>query len=338
MSSPVQPGTGTVSVVVCAYTEDRWDDLVEAVASLRCQTAPPLEIVVVVDHNPGLLERVKRYLPAAFAVRNGEERGLSGARNTGIATARGEIVAFLDDDAVADPDWVERLSRHYAAPHVIGVGGRAEADWVTGRPSTFPEEFDWVVGCTYRGMPEATTAIRNPIGANMSFRADVLWRTGGFRSGVGRVGTRPVGCEETELSIRAARAHPEGMILYEPEAKVRHRVPPGRATWRYFRSRCYAEGLSKAIVSEWVGADAGLSSERTYTFRTLPLGVLRGIAGGFRGEVAGLGRAAAIVAGLAITTAGYCAGRLVRFGRSSGRKSDAATLITGRPEPPAPVV
>ena len=328
----------TVSVVICAYTEDRWDDLVDAVASLRHQTRAPLETVLVIDHNPELLERVERELTGVVAVENSEQRGLSGARNTGVSRARGEIVAFLDDDAVADLDWCEQLSRHYADRRVIGVGGRAEAAWLEGRPSTFPEEFDWVVGCSYRGVPEVTTAIRNPIGANMSFRADVLQEVGGFRSGVGRIGTRPVGCEETEFSIRAAETRPGGTILYEPAARVSHRVPPTRGSWRYFRSRCYAEGLSKAIVAGWVGSSPALSSERAYTLRTLPLGVLRGMADAVRGDLAGLGRAAAIVTGLAITSAGYCVGRLASAWRSGGSKRGRPAFLTSAPEPPTSVV
>src|SRR5919202_688038 len=94
---------GDVSVVICAYTEARWDDLVAAVESVQCQTAPPPEIVVVIDHNPGLLARVCRHIPGVVVIENREPRGLSGARNSGLATAQGAVIAFLDDDAVAEP-------------------------------------------------------------------------------------------------------------------------------------------------------------------------------------------------------------------------------------------
>src|SRR4029453_16604472 len=90
--------------------------------------------------------------------------------------------------------------------------------------------------------------IRNFMGANMSFRRDALVDVGGFSTGLGRVGSTPLGCEETELCIRLASPHREGVLLYEPQALVRHHVPSSRATWGYFRSRCYHEGLSKAEV------------------------------------------------------------------------------------------
>jgi len=300
-------GMPTMSVVICAYTEARWNDLVRSVGSVATQTASPFEIIVVADHNDGLLARVRAELPDTVAVHNGEERGLSGARNSGVAAAQGEFVAFLDDDAVAEPDWLERLTGSYASG-VIGVGGAVLPLWIRGRPRSFPAEFDWVVGCTYEGMPKTTSRVRNFIGANMSFRRDVFAGVGGFRSGVGRVGTRPVGCEETELCIRALRRWPDATILYEPQARVRHVVPPNRAGWKYFAARCYYEGLSKAIVARLWGSNDGLATERAYTFRTLPRGVVRGVTDAVRGDVSGLGRSGAIVTGLSMTTAGYLVG------------------------------
>ena len=87
----------------------------------------------------------------------------------------------------------------------------------------------------------------------MSFRREIFEAVGAFTHGIGRVGKRPVGCEETEFCIRAQTRFPEGVILYEPTARVRHRVPAARADWAYFRARCYAEGLSKALVTQVAG-------------------------------------------------------------------------------------
>ncbi|GEM_PF-6288810 len=74
-----------ISVIVCAYTEDRWNDLVAAVVSVKEQTLSPAEIIIVIDHNPALLKRAKRHLPDTVVVENTEARGASGSRNTGIA-------------------------------------------------------------------------------------------------------------------------------------------------------------------------------------------------------------------------------------------------------------
>lgn len=298
-----------VSAIICAYTEKRWDDLVAAVESLQQQTKQPLEIIVVVDHNPQLLERVRSHLPGVTAIANTLSQGLSGARNSGVAIARGDKIAFLDDDAVAQPDWLERLSAWCDEPNVMGSGGKVNPTWQGGRPGWFPTEFAWVVGCSYSGLPEQAGPVRNLFGGAMCVRREIFDAVGGFREGIGRVGTIPLGCEETELCIRTHQHWPESIFIYDPQALIYHTVPALRAQWGYFFRRCYAEGISKALVSRYVGANDALSSERTYTFRTLPRGVAAGIRDALlRRDWYGLARAAAIVAGLVTTTVGYLAG------------------------------
>lgn len=303
-----EPG---VSVVICAYTLDRWDDLREAVASAQRQDLRPLEILVVIDHNDKLLRLAQVELPGASVIENQERRGLSGARNTGVKTSLGSLIAFLDDDARAEPDWLSRLAQACADPGVLGCGGIVEPTWRTGKPAWFPDEFNWVVGCSYLGLPAARSVVRNLIGSSMCFRREVFEAVGGFRSEVGRVGQHPVGCEETELCLRALRHWPGKVFLYEPASRIRHTVTAERAQWRYFRARCYFEGRSKAQVAQLAGARAGLSSERAYTLRVLPEGVMRNMRCALsQGDISGLARAAAIVSGLAITTFGYTSGML----------------------------
>ena len=325
-----------VTVVVCAFTEDRWDQIQRAVASLHRQTRSPDEVLVVIDHNEALLERARAGLDANV-LRNVAAQGLSGARNSGCAAACGDLIAFLDDDAHAEPDWLERLLAAYAEPGVLGVGGGVEAAFDSPRPAFLPTEFDWVVGCSYRGQPTARADVRNMIGANMSFRREVFSRVGGFEQSLGRIGSRPLGCEETELCLRAQAAWPEGRIVLEPAARVHHAVPDARATWRYFMSRCYAEGLSKAAVARLAGAGRGLASERRYATRTLPTGVARGLSDALlRRRSEGLTRAAAICVGLALTTIGYASGwtrwpahRREHVGRrnSAHDRPDARSLV-----------
>jgi glucosyl-dolichyl phosphate glucuronosyltransferase len=307
-----QPAPADISVVICAYTEARWADLCAAVESVHCQTAPPREVIVVVDHNPSLLQRAHLQWPGAVVIENGQPRGLSGARNSGLAAAHGEILAFLDDDAMAAPDWLARLCASYSDAGILGVGGAIEPLWSNEqRPAWFPEEFDWVVGCTYRGMPLTLAPVRNLIGCNMSLRREVFAEVGGFRTGIGRVNALPFGCEETELCIRAGQRWPRGRLLYQPLAKVSHRVSAARGRWSYFCSRCYAEGVSKAQVARFTGLEAGLSSERRYVAQALPLGVLRNLGQALgRRDGAGLMRAGAMVVGLALTAAGFVKGSL----------------------------
>ena len=266
----------------------------------------------MVDHNDDLLHRLSTHVSGVDVVASTRSPGLAGARNTGVAVATGAVVAFIDDDAEADPDWLKFLGAAYADDGVLGVGGAVEPAWQHGRPTWFPVEFDWVVGCTYQGMPEFAGPVRNLIGANTSFRRDVFDVVGGFNEGVGRVGTVPLGCEETELCIRAGSRWPGRTFLYEPKARVEHKVPGERGRWSYFRARCYGEGLSKAAVSRLAGATRGLESERAYVRRTLPRAVVRGLKDGLGADRPGLRRAGAIVLGLATTSAGYARGRLDR--------------------------
>ncbi len=316
-----------ISVIICAYTEKRWDDLVAAIESVRQQTLPATEIIIVIDHNPQLLERVQDHIPDVIVVENAEARGLRGARNSGLAAAKGQIIAFLDDDAVAMPDWLMFLTEGYTDPNVLGTGGAVTPSWVDNKPTWLPEEFYWVVGCTYRGMPQTASTIRNPIGANMSIRREVFDTAGDFHSEIERIGKRHAGgCEETELCIRARQHWPQGVFLYQPEARVFHRVPGSRTCWRYFYSRCYVEGLAKAVVARHVGAKDSLASERTYTFRTLPQAVMHGLTDTlFHHDLAGLARAGAIISGLAATTAGYLIGSAFLLGSKMRRYSHSKT-------------
>jgi GT2 family glycosyltransferase len=300
-----------VSVVICAYTEERWPLLEAAVISVLSQEPEPTEVIVVVDHNSRLHTRLEQRFPQVQVHPNGFTRGLAGARNTGVAACRGDVMAFLDDDARAEPGWLAAHARHYGEDDVVGVGGRVLPDWEAGPPPWFPDEFAWVVGCTHSGIRPHLHQIRNPIGANMSFRRSSVQAVGGFHEGLGRVGAVPLGCEETELAIRLTHTAPSARIVYEPAAVVLHHVPAGRANWDYFRKRCWAEGLSKAHVSRLAGARDGLSEERGYVSKTLPAGIGRSIREAtLRRDRQPLARAGAIVAGLAVTTGGYVTGRV----------------------------
>lgn len=315
---------GMISVVICAYTDERWHDLLAAIVSVKDQSAPPREIIVVIDHNPALLKRVRAEVPTVVAVENAEVRGVSGSRNSGIAVARGTIIAFLDDDATAAPDWLKQLSTGYADPNVVGVGGAILPHWLSSRPTWFPEEFNWVVGCDYRGLPQMTAPVRNLVGANMSMRREVFETVGKFRLGKVDTASRP---EETELCIRTLQKFPLGIWLYEPRARVFHTVPITRTSWRYFLTRCYNEGLGKAAMVNLVGAGDGLSAERTYMLKTLPGGVFQGIQDAFvRRDLTGLGRSAAIVAGLTVTAVSYAYGRMALRLAKSGRTNSSVNL------------
>jgi len=335
VSSPAAAAT----VVICVYTEKRWDDIVAAVRSVAAQDVAAAETLVIVDHNPALLSRALQEF-GRHGVRvlpNAHKQGLSGARNTAVAEAAGDVVVFLDDDAEARPGWLAALLAPYSDPTVAAVGGVAHPRWPANRPRVLPGaapydpnatgELDWIVGCTYTGQPEYQTEVRNLMGCNMSFRREVFERVGGFAEDIGRIGKNPLGCEETELCIRARQAYQRAgekiRIVFEPAAAVDHRVSADRVEWAYLRRRSWAEGLSKAAVSKLVGSEDALSTERSYVAKVLPTAVLRELK---EGRVSS---AAAVVTALACTAAGYARGRLP--GATAGVRLPAAQAASTRP-------
>jgi hypothetical protein len=275
-------------VVICTYTPRRLEQLLAAVEAARRQADGPTdELLVVVDHHEELLERLRGDLPSDVAVLpNTAARGLSGARNTGWSSSEGQVVVFLDDDAVLRPGALAALRDRVADEKVAVVGGAVHPAWEGGRaPSWFPQEYGWVVGCDYRGLPGDGEGIRNPIGACMAVRRDVLTAVGGFSARLGRVGTLPVGCEETLMGIRVRRAFPRARSIRETRFAVDHAVPADRQTISYFLRRCFYEGRSKALLARAVGAGDGLSNERAYVLKVLSSALARYVAEALRGRL-----------------------------------------------------
>jgi GT2 family glycosyltransferase len=308
----------TTSVVICAYTQERLAAILQAVDSARAQNAPIRDIIVIVDHNASLLDRLAALLPAGVRLMaNTEEKGLSGARNTGLWAAGGDLVLFLDDDATLGPDCLPLLAAACAQAGVIGTGGSILPDWERGQPAWFPPSFLWTVGCTYEGLLAGT--VRNLIGACMVVRREAFVRAGGFVSGIGRTQAGlPLGCEETEFCIRAARVAGEGRFLFLPEALAHHKVPARRARLGYLVERCYAEGLSKFAVSRLAGRADALSSERSYALRTLTRAAAGGLRDALHGDVAGLGRTGAIGLGFSAACLGYLVAQVRHAARGAG--------------------
>jgi cellulose synthase/poly-beta-1,6-N-acetylglucosamine synthase-like glycosyltransferase len=225
----------------------------------------PLEIILVLDNDVGLVDFYRSRVARDVKIVVSDGFGLSNARNAGVKKAEGEIVAFIDDDAVADEKWLENLIRNYDDLSVVGVGGRIEPLWDEGNPGWFPEELYWIVGCSYKGLPTKKAVIRNPIGCNMSFRRRVIEEVGYFSTAVGRIGNNLLGHEDTEFGIRVTNRLQGKKILYDPEAVVYHRVPANRASLKYVIKRSYAEGFSKAFFPHKNStSQSALNTEKKY--------------------------------------------------------------------------
>jgi GT2 family glycosyltransferase len=299
--------TDTCTVVVCTYSHDRLGDLTACLDSIAAQTRPADEVLVVVDHNESLLELLSSRA-GITAIANTSTKGLSGARNTGVQQAAGEIVVFIDDDAVAAADWLDELLQPFDDAEVAAVGGHIDPNWPTERPWWFPPHLDWTVGCSIPTLPPQGGSIRNVYGASAAFRRADLEAAGGFTTELGRLGENAAGCEETDICIRIRQGRSSADIVYAPRSAVRHRVTDERATVRYVMRRCLAEGKSKALLARRVGGRDATGDERAYTL-IIGRAVLRDLAGSAR-RPALAGRAAVLVGGLACASVGYVQARL----------------------------
>jgi len=286
------------TIVIPTHTEDRWSSLVRTIACATSQQTEPAEVVVVVDHNPGLFARIQRELPGVTVLENAYAKGVSGNRNTGAFHAKTTLVAFLDDDITAGPEWLGLLIQPFSDPNVVGTGGGIAPAWELSRPRWMPDEFLWAVGGSYAGMPTETSPIRNVWSASMVVRRDTFDAVGGFRVGFGKLGdrNRP---EDTELCLRMS-AHSGGHWMYVPGAMIRHEVPAQRSTFEFFVKRCYAEGRGKVQMAGL--SDSGndtLGAERSYLW-SLPKAVLRNLGAGLTGKGADhFLQAGGVVAGVA---------------------------------------
>jgi len=260
----------SVSVVISVYSVDRANDVADCIASVKKQTYPAKEIVVVLDPDDSLLAFYKERLDSDVKLVVSGSFGLSAARNMGIKNSSAEIIAFIDDDAVADSNWLKHLVSNFDDSSVIGVGGRIIPVWPGKDPVWFPEELYWIVGCSYKGLPMKRAPIRNPIGCNMAFRRSVLEEVGYFSTVTGRVGNKLMGHDDTEFGIRATSKLSGTTIIHDSNATVYHRVARNRVSFKYVLKRSYAEGFSKAVVvaKNNQANNSSLNTEKDY-LRTL---------------------------------------------------------------------
>lgn len=294
----------TVSVVICAYTLDRWRLLQESVASVEVQTFPSHQVIICVDHNPELAARCREVWSVGGGnlvevVENRFPGRLGSARNTAVERATGDVIAFLDDDAAAYRDWLERLIMAYESnPAIMAVGGMPVPRYSVTRPAWFPYEFDWVFGCVYRGLPQHRSPVRHLIGANMSVRQAAILKVGGFHSDYH---------DDMDVCHRVAHRFGPASIVYDPASRVAHYVSANRLQWSYFWRRCFYVNRGKVVALADMQEAGNLRAEVRFALRALlvtaPQYALAPLGGG-------LSRAVATVLGVALSGLGHFTGRV----------------------------
>lgn len=257
-----QAVSADISVVLPCHTERRLNSIRSALHSLRTQTLPARHVVVSVDNNQHLAAQLQTEFPWVTVILNDGESGASATRNRGVQAVDTALTAFLDDDETAHPDWLFELVAPFADAEVVGTGGKYESNWLTRRPRWFAEEFAWVVGGAYTGLPTVTAPIRNVWSGNMAVRTDAFRQVGGFRTQFGKKGavSQP---EDTDLCLRLSAATQKGW-MYVPSAVVFHEVPEQRATFSFFLKRCFSEGAGKALMQRNLAASEAVEVEHAY--------------------------------------------------------------------------
>ncbi len=249
-----------ISVVICTY--NRCDSLLDTLKALSAQVVTnglQLEVIVV-DNNSS--DRTKETVHEATGQCRWPMRyvfepkqGLSHARNRGIQEAKGDIIAFTDDDVLPEPSWVQALAEAFDAYGADCVGGKIVPFWLQVPPAWLVSEAmqkqSWAILAMLDHGPEPCVA--GPYdqgflyGASMAFKKTVFKEQGGFRPDLGPQGSVPLRGDDTEMVDRLLRTGKR--IVYTPQAVVRHKVRPERMRMAYIRRLRFQTGRSVALMS-----------------------------------------------------------------------------------------
>jgi len=268
------PDSPVVSVVITTYDEEIYDDFAACVKSVLEQTYAHIEVVIVTEtaHANSRVSKEFAEEPTVTHVHSERSLNLASARNLGAKHASGDVYAFIDDDAVADTEWIARIVDVYRNEDALAVGGKLTAKWPAEEPRYLPPEFYWLVGVTHKGFREDAGPVRNTFGANITFRAAVFDELGGYNVDFGKDHGHNLQGEETELCARLY--HQFGtQLYYSPEATVSHRVYEWQLSWTWLFDRAYWQGVTKKRLQESVpnSTETEANFLKMVLFSSLPL-------------------------------------------------------------------
>jgi glycosyltransferase involved in cell wall biosynthesis len=267
-----------ISVVIATY--NRAELLAGALHSLAEQTLDPLQFEIVVvdngstDETPGVVSEFQLGHAKLHTKLISEKRpGLGRARNTGDEHAEGRLIAFLDDDARAAQDWLEKALRCFEeiSPTPLAVGGLIRPFYLAPKPDWFKDEYETR---SWGSEPRFLSRGETFSGSNMIFIKEVLRDHGSFSERFGMEGERLSVGEETALFDEIWRRNPEALLYYAPDLVVRHAVPAGKMTVSYILKRALVEGQA------WYGlhsAGSALGRVRYVVSEAIP-GLFRSLA------------------------------------------------------------
>ncbi|NEO29044.1 MAG: glycosyltransferase family 2 protein [Symploca sp. SIO3C6] len=266
-----------ISVAICTY--NRADRLVFALDALCCQSLPIeyFEIVVIdngsTDDTGKVCTRYQQHLPNLRYIYE-PILGLSKARNTAMEQARGEYIAYLDDDAIPCANWLETIIETYQTikPTPICVGGPIYPLWDSSKPDWITKEVEYLFSILDLGEKHQWLKLpKHLFGANMTYQREALQLIGGFSENLGRQGSKNLlSCEEY-LTYKILVEHGKGLFYYHPQISVQHWISQQRVNLNWMLRRSYWQGRSSAVVGlilgktlreEWKQILVGLLKQR----------------------------------------------------------------------------
>jgi GT2 family glycosyltransferase len=257
-----------LSVVVSAFSLGRIGDLIDLLDGLAKQTYREMETIVIIDESHELFSKISDYTKNNHynnvrTVFNPCNNGLSYSRNLGIENATGEVIAFIDDDAVPYSNWADSIVKTFEEDETIGaVTGDIIPLWENEDMSWFPKELHWMISCSYVMTPTVKQEFERGFGANMSFRKVVFDKVGFFDTNFGINGKKWVGGEDTDMFLRVKKL---GMkIVFNPGACVHHKIYKYRIQTKNIIKRAYNGGFSVALMKNELQYKMSDSTENEY--------------------------------------------------------------------------
>ncbi len=247
-----------ISAIVCTFNRVHY--LRGALQSLANQTLPKeqYEVIVVDNRSTDATATVTKEDFATISnLRYMHEPvlGLSQARNTGWRIAKGKYIAYLDDDAIADRQWLAKIVDVFEGvkPMPGSVGGKVEPIWEAPRPLWLSDAImPHLATLDWSAIPIFLDHSRWLVGANIAFPRSLLEMVGGFQTNLGRIGTKLLSGEEI-LMRQQLDALGYG-CYYHPDIVVKHNIQASRLTQKWFIDRVYWGGISEAVVQRQLGS------------------------------------------------------------------------------------
>ena len=313
-----------LSIVTSTYTDKRLNDLGDLLRSIENQTYKNIEIVLVIENSERMNEFATEYqTKLQKRIYFTKTRlGISKARNIGARLSSGEVVGFVDDDAILPVNWAERLVSNFNNHKgCIGVTGKVIPEWREMENPNFPRSLYWMIGCTAWHDSDKEYYSNFAIGVNMAYRREAF-ESHNFLENVEFAQADPndrtsvktsLPGDDTDFAVRLTTDTGRPM-LYDPKLVVFHKVYPERLEWKFIRQYAFWQGFAEARYN----SIHRLKGARSDAYDRLSSTLVRDLVDfscGFRKTI---WRSGVIVTALSFFLLGYASfrdGRILSFSR-----------------------